>query len=311
MKSITYQRLTLSNIQPSKTPISLCIGYFDGLHLGHQQLVAETVRLAKLHGVESALFTFDPHPDLLLKKKKFLGLLTPLETRIEVAKTLGIDKVFVLDFNEEVMHLAPSMFYQRVLQPLHVQDLVCGFDFRFGYKGQGNIETLQQFSSSQFRVHVIDEVHDQFGKISSTRIFGCLQEGHVDEAANLLGRPYSVKGIVVHGFGNGAKLGYPTANLDTNGYFLPRGGVYAVEVLHRGEHYYGMASIGVHPTINKLAVPVLEVHMFDFNQTIYGDTIEVLFHRFLRPEIKFESVRDLQVQMALDKSESISRFDCK
>ncbi len=311
MKSNTYQRLTLSNIPSSTNPISLCIGYFDGLHLGHQQLIAETVRLARLHGVEAALFTFDPHPDLLLKKKDFLGLLTPLETRVEIAKSLGIDKVFVLEFNEEVMHLEPTMFYHSVLQPLHVQDLICGFDFRFGYKGQGDIHTLQQFTTPDFRVHVIDEVHDQFGKISSTRIFSCLQDGRVEEAARLLGRPYSVKGRVVHGFGNGTKLGYPTANLDTNGYYLPREGVYAVEVLHQGKHYYGMASIGVHPTINQLVEPVLEVHIFHFQQTIYGDTIEVLFHSFLRSEIKFESVRDLQVQMALDKSESISLFDCK
>jgi riboflavin kinase/FMN adenylyltransferase len=297
----------------SKLPIianriqrSVCVGVFDGLHKGHQQLVSKTLARAKTNKLTSALFTFEPSPKNFLLNKNFPYLLS-LKSKIRIAKELGLDEIIILDFNKKIADLSPDQFIEKIIKPLNIKNLIVGYDFSYGKKGEGKAATLLKLNSNVFKVDVIDVIDYKKEKISSTRIHQALASGSVKLASVLLSRNYSLEGVVVRGKGNGKKIGFPTANLDIGDYALPKSGVYAVKIWYKQKPFLGMANIGTHPTIMNLAKPLLEVNIFNFNKDIYGEELTVEFVDYIRDEQKFPSVQALIKQLNQDKI-NISRL---
>ncbi len=282
-------------------PLTLTIGNFDGLHRGHQFLIMNT----KYSDTESALLTFAPHPMKVLRNMKDHVIIMSLEKKIEIVKSLGIDHMFIAEFDKEMAQTSKEAFIDQ-LKRLNVKRLVLGVDFRFGSHASGHVEDLRK----EFEVIVLDDVVHQETRISTTYIKDLLYSGELARAELLLGRPYSIEGVVVHGDKVGRTLGMPTANLDLESYVLPPNGVYYVDVIHKGIMYPGALNIGYNPTINYSIKKRVEVYILNFNQTIYGDKLEIIFRQYLRPEKQFESKEKLIVQLMKD-IEDVKRFSSK
>ncbi|MBM7453216.1 riboflavin kinase/FMN adenylyltransferase [Acholeplasma morum] len=282
-------------------PLTLTIGNFDGLHRGHQLLIMNT----KYPDTESALLTFAPHPMKVLRNMKDHVIIMSLEKKIEIVKSLGIDHMFIAEFDKEMAQTSKEAFIDQ-LKRLNVKRLVLGVDFRFGSHASGHVEDLRK----EFEVIVLDDVVHQETRISTTYIKDLLYSGELARAELLLGRPYSIEGVVVHGDKVGRTLGMPTANLDLESYVLPPNGVYYVDVIHKGIMYPGALNIGYNPTINYSIKKRVEVYILNFNQTLYGDKLEIIFRQYLRPEKQFESKEKLIVQLMKD-IEDVKRFSNK
>ncbi len=290
-------------------PLSVAIGFFDGIHRGHLKLVKRAKSIAVKHNLASAMITFNPNPLVTLGVIKQERYLTSMEDRAQILAKLGIDYLIVIDFSIEVANMSPNDFINEYITKLNVKYVVCGYDFHFGAKGVGDANTLKQLANNQYSVDVISEVDHDDIKISSTRINQLLANGNIEEVNYLLSRPFRINGIVIHGQKNGRKLGYPTANIDYGSYALPRNGVYAVKVKHHNKTYVGMCNIGINPTINVLTEISMEVNIFDFKQEIYGDEIEVYFYDYIRDEKKFANLDELMTQLSLDKKKIAEYFD--
>ncbi|MEG0077704.1 bifunctional riboflavin kinase/FAD synthetase [Anaerorhabdus sp.] len=283
-------------------PIVACIGYFDGLHLGHRALIEKTIAVAKEKQVESALITFSPDPWVTIKGLKDVQHLTTEKRRIELAEKLGIDRVIVLDFTKPMSELTPTDFIQQVLVPCHLQALICGFDFHYGFKGEGSADSLKVQAASFFEVYTIDSINEDEKKISSSRITEYLEQGEIEHANRLLGYPYELSGIVVHGHKRGREIGFPTANIDVlDELIIPRVGVYAGWTIIQGKKYQSMINIGHNPTFNFSHKLSVESNIFDFNEQIYDQEIKIELISYLRDELKFNSVDDLIEQMNQDQ----------
>lgn len=285
-----------------------CIGFFDGVHLGHQELIKETIKVAKKLNIKPALFTFEKSPKEVLKKEK-IKYLTTNQDKMEILESLGIEEMIILKFDEKIANYSKEEFMEKIIYPLGIRTLVFGYDFRFAKNGEGNSSALKLLQTENFSVVEIPEVIKEGEKISTTRISKLLLAGYLEQANRLLGHNYKIKGMVVRGYGNGKKFGYPTANIDTNAYVLPKKGVYAVEVKVNNKIYKGMANIGNHPTVIKTKDLLLEVNIFDFDKDIYGQIIEVFFLYYIRDEIKFSSIDELIKQMDEDKRIVVSCID--
>lgn len=282
--------------------VVLAIGDFDGVHQGHQQVIRRAVERAKRAGLPSAMMTFDPHPRLVLGHTQYEACLTPLTIKLEVMESLGLDFAYVVEFNKQFSRLAPAQFVEEMLLPLGVHSVVVGFDFSFGYQGKGTPDTLAEMGHKQFAVEVVRPFHLDGEKVSSTRVRENLLSGRIKEANELLGRPYSMRGKVVTGEQRGRKLDFPTANIELEDpYFLPPNGVYAVTVDYEGGTLIGAANLGIKPTFsNQRILPVLEVHLLDFSGDLYGKTLEVQLHAYIREERKFPSIDYLVKQISED-----------
>lgn len=277
--------------------LCVAIGFFDGLHQGHQALIEEVKRIAKDKGLKSAVMTFDQHPLTVLKGEKEFYLISP-EDRKHLLEEQGIDYLFVIHFTHHVAKLEPQAFIKSYLENLHVMHLVCGFDFHFGYHNSGNVALLEKQS---FALSVVPAVmYDESQKVSSSLIKEKIAQGDVEEAKHLLGRPFAITGKVIHGKQRGRKMGFPTANVDYRHYFLPSKGVYGVNVQIGDHSYQGMANIGMNPTFDDIRKESLEVNIFDFDEEIYGEVITVSFKIFVRPERSFASMEDLKHQLMSD-----------
>ncbi len=297
MKITRISKLPIKN---SSTPRSVCVGVFDGVHRGHQQLVSKTINKAKKLKIKSSMFTFEPSPKNFLLNKNFPFLMS-LKAKIKIAEQLGLDEIIILDFNKKIADLSPEQFIEKIIKPLKIKHLVIGYDFTYGKFGAGKAQTLKELKNPGFEVEVVKEIDYKKEKISSTRIHKALHNGDVKLANSLLGRNYFVLGNVVRGKGNGKKIGFPTANLDIGDYALPKNGVYAVKVLYKNKAYLGMANIGVHPTIMKINKPLLEVNILGFDKDIYGQELTVEFVAYIRDEQKFPSIQALIKQLNKDK----------
>lgn len=303
MKTIT---IGLNAVPQLPRPLALAVGYFDGLHLGHQSLVFEAKRIAEEKGYASAVLSFNPNPLVTLGKMKEEKYLSSLKDRQEILEKMGIDYFLILDFTKETAHLLPEDFVQYFMIDMHVKEVVCGFDFYFGRYGQGNGAFLQRYSED-FHVSIIQQVAMDDEKISSSRIVALLQNGQVEKANQLLSRPYHIHGKVVLGKQRGRLLGFPTANVAYGAYYLPGFGVYGVKVMVKGKEYIGMCNIGINPTFKDIAHPTVEVHIFDFDEDIYDEWIDVYFYCFTRFDHAFESKEVLIAQLGQDQNE-IRRF---
>lgn len=289
----------LGEIRKQKNPVVACIGYFDGMHKGHQALVNATIEKAKELGVESGLITFDPDPWVTLRDAKDVKHITPLQQRINIAVELGIKNIFILNFTKEMAALSPVDFI-KVLDSCNIKALICGFDYHYGQFGKGDIESLKR--DADFEVIVIDAVSDSEGKISSTRITNLIEEGEVHKAEELLGYAYRVEGYVVHGNAKGRTIGYPTANVSVPSEYLePKSGVYACFALVDGKKYKAMVNIGHNPTFNYTETMSLEAYILDFSGDLYDKRLKISFKYYLRPEKKFKYIGNLKMQLEQDE----------
>ena len=286
---------------------SLAIGFFDGLHKGHQAVIAEAKRKAEELGIRSAVMTFDPHPSHLFGDgDKKVGYITQYPEKARLLDTMGIDTLFIVTFDWALASLSPKQFVDIFMKGLRIKHVTAGFDYTFGSKGAGTMEQMATLADGAFGTTVIDKVTDHAEKVSSTRIRQLLVEGNVEETASLLGRPFRTVGIVVHGEKRGRLLGFPTANVlpepDT---VLPANGVYAVRFTTDGITRNGVCSVGVKPTFHESGIPpIVEVNVLDFDGDLYGKEVAVDWIKHLRPEEKFDSVDALIEQMVIDKQQA-------
>lgn len=295
---MNYRIIGLNDEKDIKESV-ICLGNFDGVHIGHQLLISTATSLAKEHQLISIFFTIFPSPKSILGKRteKYL---TDLDDRYKLAKSFGIDEMIVLPFNLEMAKYPYDDFVHNIILKYKPRYIVCGEDFNFGYKGEGKIKELKHLGKGIYEVVVVPDVMLNNEKISTTKIIEALQKRDIEKVATFLGRNYKLSGTVVKGSGNGKNFGFPTANLDTNNYFLPGNGVYAVNIYFNNQKYRGMANVGLHPTVVKLNDVILEVHIFDFDKNIYGEKIEVEFCQFIRLERHFSSLEQLISQLHKD-----------
>ena len=281
-------------------PLTLAIGYFDGIHKGHQALVMDARQYALEHHCKCGMMTFSPNPAVVTGKLKTDNYLTSIQDKAEILEQLGADYLIVVEFTEEVCHLSPRDFFDAILKVFPIQMIVCGFDFHFGFKGAGSGETLKEFAS--YPVYIQDKVTDREEKISTTRINKALITGNFEDVNRLLGRPYKIEGQIIKGRQIGRTIGFRTANVEYGAYRIPELGVYAVVFEVDGKKYTGMANIGYNPTFNALNKPSLEVNIFDFDEDIYGKRAKVYFYHMIRPETRFSSPQALINQLHRDQN---------
>ncbi|MBB5172030.1 bifunctional riboflavin kinase/FAD synthetase [Texcoconibacillus texcoconensis] len=293
-------------------PQVIALGFFDGVHNGHQAVIEKAVSIAKEKNIEVAVMTFYPHPkEVLRKENENMTYLTPLNKKIAEIRKLGVDRIFVVEFTQMFADLNPQQFADDYFIALHAEHVVAGFDFTYGHLGKGTMETLPFHSREMFTQTTVGKVNNHGEKISSTRIRGLLSNGDVEQACHLLGRPYSIEGEVVDGEKRGRTIGFPTANVSlTDRFQTPHTGVYAVQMAVEGALYNGVCNVGYKPTFNneKINVPTIEVHLFDFHGDLYGKTVEVFWHSRLRGEVAFSSVNELIEQINKDKQRGIEFF---
>jgi riboflavin kinase / FMN adenylyltransferase len=301
------------NIDKTEIPsLSIALGYFDGVHLGHQKVILKAIEQAEQKGIHSAVMTFDPHPSVVLgKNEQHVQYITPLDEKVKIIEKLGIDYLFIVHFTADFANLLPQEFIDQYVIDLNVKHVVAGFDFSYGRMGKGTMETLPFHSREKFTFTVVEKYTIGDEKVSSTRIRQYIKDGKTAQLPELLGRFYMTAGLVIHGDKRGRTIGFPTANVETKDeYILPPLGVYAVKIKIGQTWYEGVCNVGYKPTFNKEALKVsVEVHVFDFNKDVYGELVSVEWHKYLRKEQKFSGIDELVAQIERDKQNAIKYFE--
>jgi riboflavin kinase/FMN adenylyltransferase len=285
---------------------------FDGVHLGHQQVVRHTVADARQHKGISLVATFDKHPSVILAPAKAPRLIYSLAQKEREIEGLGADAILVFEFTREFSLQPGDRFIRDLVSALgHVQSISVGNNFSFGHKRSGNLDLLKTLGTELgFHAHGMASVSLGGQIVSSTRIRERIAAGELETASQMLGRTYSISGRVIRGDQIGRKLGFPTANIDVRGLVTPPHGVYAVLAQARGATMQGVVNIGLRPTINKPEPELrLEVHLLNFDGDLYDTEIEITFLDFLRPEQRFENLDQLKEQIARDISAARASFD--
>lgn len=288
----------------SPNPASvLTTGTFDGVHVGHQAVLAYLLERSEALGGMSTVVTFDPHPREVVRKEA-IPLLTTFHERAELMQALGVERLVVLPFTTWMAGLSAEAFVRDVLvSRIGVREMVIGYDHAFGRDRKGNAELLQSLGATLgFKVDRVPAHRIDGLTVSSSKLRTMLSEGRVAEAAHVLGRPYSVTGTVVQGDQRGRLLGYPTANVHLNDHrkLLPGNGVYAVRVHVGRREYGGMANLGTRPTFSGTTFSC-EVHLFDLSENLYGMTLRVEFVDFVREEQRFTTIDELKLQLSRDE----------
>lgn len=282
---------------------TVAIGTFDGVHLGHRAIIQQAIEDARAHDRPALVFTFDRHPAELLAPDRVPGYLTTSRQRIEHLASLAPDAVVVARFDRSLSEMTPDAFVQSILKAqLGAEAIVVGTNFFFAKERAGDVEYLSRHQSTfGFQLHALEPIHVNGAPASSTRIRELLREGEVAEAESILGHPFLLAGTVVQGQQLGRTLGFPTANLALEvQQVVPKDGIYAALVsLQDGRRLGGACSIGNRPTIEG-AGRSIETFLFDFEEDLYGQKMELRFLRYLRPEIKFDSLEALIAQMQID-----------
>ncbi|MEZ4406733.1 MAG: bifunctional riboflavin kinase/FAD synthetase [Polyangiales bacterium] len=285
-------------------PTALAIGNFDGVHLGHRALLDKVIHAARAFGGESVARTFEPHPTRVVRPDRAPPMLTGLDRRVELLSETGVDAVVVQRFDLAMAALSPEEFVRRVVVGLGAREVHVGADFHFGHDRAGTPDTLRALGVSLgFTAHTVEGVREGEANISSSRVRAALSDGDLGLAARLLGRPFDLDGVVVHGDHRGRTLGFPTANLATPCEAPPRDGVYAVRAQTlspdgAGPWRDGVMNIGSRPTMN--AGRSLEAHLLDLDEDLYGRTLRVRFVARLRDEQRFASIEELRRQIERD-----------
>jgi len=291
-------------------PYSLAIGFFDGVHLGHKEVIGKAKEIAKAEGLKLAVMTFDPHPSIVLgQRNEKVFYITPLDQKLELLESMGVETTFIVRFTSDFAQLTPETFVDTFIRQLNVIHVTAGFDFTFGAFGKGDMEVMKDLANGDFQVSVVKKKSDSHEKISSTRIRQALKAGDMERVHELLGRPFQIPGVVVHGDKRGRQIGFPTANIQAKeGSYIPATGVYSVRMLVQEEWVDGVCNVGYKPTFKnpdekKLTI---EVHLFNFDKNIYGEEVFVDWYHHIRDERKFDGIESLKAQIDKDKQTSIS-----
>lgn len=292
--------------------VVLALGFFDGVHRGHQEVILRAKSLADKNNLKLAVMTFNQHPSIVFKKlnsdqHKYLSTVSRKE---ELMEKIGVDYLYEVDFTSAFASLTPQDFVDQYIVGLHAQIVVAGFDYSFGKKEVASMVHLPSYANNRFEIVIVEKQTLREEKISSTRIRLALEDGDMVVANNLLGYIYATPGRVVHGDARGRLLGFPTANIEVENLVkLPRKGVYVVEIVVGGKTYKGMASIGHNVTFEPNRPLTVEVYILDFSADIYGEEVKVLWHDYLRDEKKFDSIDALIAQLKQDELDTAYYFE--
>ncbi|RMF56513.1 MAG: bifunctional riboflavin kinase/FAD synthetase [Calditrichaeota bacterium] len=295
----------LTHLKPI-APGAVTVGTFDGVHLGHQSILQTLKELGKGCDCLTTIVTFEPHPRKVLGKNSggSIELLTSINEKLALFRALEIDQVVMIRFTKEFASLSAETFVKEILlDRLAVKEMVIGYDHHFGRNREGTLEKLKELGNKwNFDVHQVPPLLIKGEVVSSSAIRKLLKEGDIEKANRFLGRQYCLVGKVVQGDGRGRKIGFPTANLQVvdPDKLIPARGVYAVDVWYKNQLYKGMMNIGVRPTFDHDPL-TLEVHIFNFDNLLYGETLEVRFKKFIRSEQKFKNIEELKKQLEKDK----------
>lgn len=290
---------------------AVTIGTFDGVHLGHQKVIARLNEIAKTYAGESVIFTFKTHPRMVTAPNETnLRLLTTLNEKIMLFEKYGIDHLIVYPFDKAFSELSYSEFVEKILvNGIGTKRLVVGHDHKFGKNREGGFEYLKKCADKfNFQIEQLDALFVEDENVSSTRIRNALENGDIRKANHYLGYKFTLQGKVVNGKRLGRKLGFPTANIEVSDKhkIIPGYGVYAVKVTVNKTGYFGMLNIGTRPTFNKNADNrSIEVNIFDFDGDIYGQEIMIAFYNKIRDEQKFNNIEMLVGQLAKDKNSAL------
>lgn len=300
MEIITSLDAELKNKYPATV---IALGTFDGLHLGHTDVINTARNYAERSGLKLAVFTFSNHPLALIRPDLVPVRIISAEEKIKLLESFGVDYLINIPFTEDFAALSPDEFLDR-LACFNYRCLVVGENFTYGFLGSGKTETLERSGRKNgFDVIVRPLVKMNGNVVSSTGIRNLIQAGHIEYANRMLGRAYAITGKIVHGEQRGRKLGFPTANIELlhGEMAVPAPGVYAVTVSIEGSIYEGMGNIGNNPTFNDVEHARLEVNLFNCSGDLYGKTMSVQFHKYIRAEKKFSGVEELCRQIEEDK----------
>jgi riboflavin kinase/FMN adenylyltransferase len=300
-----------SELNPAGRKVCLAIGFFDGVHLGHQQIIRQTLADARQHEALALVITFDRHPNTVVAPSRVPPLIYSLPQKLRTIASLGADRLLLIPFDKALSEQTGEAFIRVLVRDLgRVQTLCVGANFLFGHKRAGDVALLKRLGAElKFIVHGLAAVSLDGKAVSSTRIREAIRLGHLDAASQMLGRPWSLAGMVSRGDGLGHKLGFPTANLDVAGLVLPPNGVYAVHAEVDGRRYRSVLNIGLRPTLERPEPQQrVEAHLIDFTGDLYGRELEVAFLEKLRAEKKFASLGELREQIARDILDAQMRF---
>jgi riboflavin kinase/FMN adenylyltransferase len=298
-------------LQPDQRKVCVAIGFFDGVHLGHQQIIRQTVTDARQHEALSLVITFDRHPNTIVAPGRVPPLIYSLPQKLRTISSLGTEVLWLIHFDKGFSERTGEDFVRGLMRDFTQLRSICvGTNFVFGHKRTGNVELLRRLGAElNFTVHGLAAVSLGGKAVSSTRIRERIPAGDLDAASQMLGRAYSLSGKVVAGDRLGQQLGFPTANIDVTGLALPPRGVYAVHAEAGGRRYRAVLNIGLRPTLHHPNPPLrVEAHLLGFSGDLYGQEVEILFVEKLREEKQFDSVAELREQIARDIREAALRF---
>ena len=297
--------------QLPKEEVVLVLGFFDGVHRGHQAVINRGKEEAKAKGLKLAVMTFNQHPSIVFQKidPTTMTYLTTVEQKASHMEKLGVDILYVIEFTSSFASLSPQAFVDQYMVGLHAKSVVAGFDYTYGPRDIATMANLPNYTQDRLDVITVPKLEDHDVKVSSTEIRDFLAAGDMEKATEFLGYIYSIEGTVVHGDARGRTLGFPTANIKVSHLTrLPRKGVYAVKIKVANKWYEGMAQIGRNITFEPGRDITVEVNILDFNQDIYGEQVAVEWYHYLRDEIKFDGVEGLIKQLNQDKVDTAEYF---
>ena len=301
----------LNNIREKHAGAVVTIGNFDGVHIGHQMILRRVNQEAKRLKTQSMLICFEPQPREFFDVYKAPARLTRFREKVELLAEQGISQVLCLKFNEEVRKMSSNRFTSLLVDQLKVRALFVGDDFKFGNDRRGDFSSLKEAGSkNNFPVHNMYTLDFQAERVSSTRIRDSLAVGEFQLAEKLLGYPFSISGKVIYGRQLGRTIGIPTANIQLHRYVAPISGVFACNVFIGAELFFGVANVGVRPTVDDANLtPILEVHLLNFNRMIYGESVKVVFLKKLRDEKKYEDLSALKFAINQDVRNAETFFE--
>ena len=293
--------IKIENYKEKRFGTAIALGNFDGLHLGHRELISKMKEEAKKLNLQKSILLFNNHTKKTISKNG-PKLLTLLNEKEKIIESLGVDTIYIVDFNDSMMNLSPEKFITDILvEKLNVKSIVVGFDYRFGKNAVGDIFLLEKLSNTLgLNLIVIDPVLYKNKIVSSSEIRRLLSLGNIEKANLMLGEKYKIEGKVIDGNKLGRKLGFPTANLITSkDKVIPKDGIYITNTIIDGSKYKSATSIGKNPTFSEKDIKI-ETHIIDFNGDLYDKTIKLEFIDFIRDQIKYDRLEDLKKQIKKD-----------
>lgn len=309
MQIVNVKHPLLEQQRPADDTV-LIMGFFDGVHLGHQKVIKTGVELAQKHNLKAVLMTFDRSPRTVYQHEKNFKYLSTMQRKAQLVEQLGVDYLYFVQFSEDFAHLQPQEFVDQYMVGLKAKYVVAGFDYTYGKKDIANMQRLPEYAQRRFETVTVPEQLINGQKIGSSAIKTFISQGHIQTANEFLGYSYQNQGEVIHGLQRGRTLGYPTANLAVDGsQLVPAIGVYATRIKIGKKWYGAMTSVGYNVTFKENTGVTIETNIFDFDEQIYGQHIELEWVQYLRGEVKFDGAEGLIKQLELDKANALKALD--